>query len=257
MASISKPKQAYFLKVGPHRIPFMELKESAKGDQYVVFPMNRRGFHLSAHPKVNPHMKDNTGFRQDLDLQLLRQVDWEAEAQRFKEDLEARAYWPNHRADIIAIPGPRGKSIFEAIRDLTEGGEGNLDTMRYLKVVLGSGTIYKVGPKEREAFFRSKIGRGALLFDKKEECAAVYGPFFPERPLLRFGGRFGTIRTHPHLELWKAYMDANIDLEWEEVTPEYRVKMEEAFEKMAPQMEAFARKLKVVRWKPKKRIPPR
>lgn len=198
-------------------------------------------------------MKDVTGFQQEMDLRLLRQVNWDAEAQKLKEDLEARAYWPNHRADIIAFPGPRGKSIFKALEELADGEKGNLDILRYIKVVLGGGTIYKVGPREREAFFRTKTGKGAFLYDKKEECYAVYAPFFPEKPLLRFGGRFGTIQMHPHLQDWKASMDANIDLEWEEVTPEYREEMEVAFEEIAPQMEALGRKLEVVRWKPKRR----
>ena len=248
---MGKPRAVYSLNIGGQRIPFMEVKQSKTGDEYVIFPLNPHGFHLSAHPAINPHLKDRTGFRQDLDLDLLRSIDWDAEAETFRQDMEARAYWPNHRADIIAIPGPRGKSYFEALTELAE--RGDLDIVRYLKAVLGGGTIYKIGPGERDRFFRTKTGQGSFLFDKKEGCFAVYAPIFPEKPLLRFGGKFGTIRMHPHLESWKGAMDANVDLEWEELTPKYRAQMEEAFQRVAPQVEAFGRKLRIIRWKPGRR----
>lgn len=207
---MSKPKAVYSMKIGRHRIPFMEFRESKSGDEYVMFPLTPHGFHLSTHPGAHPHMKDLTGFRQDLDLDLLRKVDWEDQAARFGRDLEARAYWPTHRADIVAFPGQRGKTYFEALRDLTETRD--FDLVEYLKVVLGGGTIYKVGPKEREAFFKSKVGQGAFLFDKKEGCFAAYLPIIPGRPLLRFGGKFGTMPLHPHLEAWTRSLDSQLDL---------------------------------------------
>ena len=128
---MSKPKAVYSINIGGQRIPFMELKESKKGDEYVLFPLKPHGFHISNHPGVNPHVKDQNGFRQDLDLDLLRNVDWDAEVEKFRQDLEARAYWPGHRADIIAFPGPPGKSYFEALKELGESGD--LDLVRYIR----------------------------------------------------------------------------------------------------------------------------
>ncbi len=248
---MSKPKSVYSLKIGAHRIPFMRVKKSERGDEYVIFPLNPRGFHISAHPGADPHMRDLAGFRQNLDLGILRGVDWTAEAENFREDLEMRAYWPVHRGDILAIPGPRGKSYFKALMELAE--EGDLDLLRYLKIALGGGTLYKVGPNERERFFRTKTGQRAFLFDKREGCFAVFAPFVPGRPLLRFGGRFGAIRMHPQLAAWNSGMDENVDLEWEELTPRHKAQLEVAFRRAVPQIEAFVRGLRIVRWRPDRR----
>src|SRR6266566_9939308 len=158
-------KSVYYLRFGSRRIRWMIVKEGHDGSQYVIFPMDRTGFKISMHPMgANPHMKDTHGLYQELDLVALRAVNWdEVAAKEFQPWWESLFYWPSHRADLIAIPGPGGKTWFEGFQGLLQ--DGDFDLIAMLKLVLGNGRIYKVGYGVRRPFFETPIGRGSMVID--------------------------------------------------------------------------------------------
>jgi hypothetical protein len=95
-------------------------------------------------------MRDDRGFKKRLDVAALRSVNWDEAIKEFQPWWESLFYWPSHRADLIAIPGPPGKTWLEGIEGLFQGDE--TDIIELFKAVLGHGTIYKIGYRDRKAF---------------------------------------------------------------------------------------------------------
>src|SRR6267378_1300671 len=138
-------EESYYLKFGTRRLRMMRFIEKENGEQMVIFHLHGGGFHITKHPLgANPHMVNKkTGFRRELDLRALRGHDWNADLPGFQRAFESLFYWPAHRADLIAFPGPPGKTWVRAFEDVCKGPD--LDIMEYLRLVLGYGTLFKVG----------------------------------------------------------------------------------------------------------------
>ena len=244
---------AYHMRFGSRRIPWMIVKEGHDGSQYVIFPMDRTGFKISMHPMgANPHMKDTHGLYQELDLVALRAVNWdEVAAKEFQPWWESLFYWPSHRADLIAIPGPEGKTWLEGVQELFRGDE--MDVMELLKMALGYGTIYKVGYRDRIAFFETPLGRGCVIIDPREERFGFYAPGpFPERPLLGMRWKDGgfAFPMPPPLHEWKETLDVRLELATEQYVEDYENELEAAISEVLPEMQAFVDQFRVVRWRP-------
>src|SRR6267143_1006176 len=75
-------------------------------------------FKTSNHPYTDPHMGDANGFRHRLDLSALRSMNWDEIAKEWEPWWNSLFYWPSHRADLIAIPGPAGKTWFEGLQQM-------------------------------------------------------------------------------------------------------------------------------------------
>ncbi len=104
-------EQSYYLRFGSRRVRMMRLIEKESGDQLLIFHLHGGGFHITKHPFVNPHMVNRkTGFRMELDVEALRAHDWGADLPEFQRAFESLFYWPTHRADLIAFPGPPGRT---------------------------------------------------------------------------------------------------------------------------------------------------
>jgi hypothetical protein len=161
----------------------MVFKEGADGSEYVIFPMDKTGFKISKHPFADPHMKDASGFQQRLDLNALRSMNWDEVAKEWEPWWNSLFYWPSHRADLVAIPGPLGKTWFEGVQEAF--GQEETDLIGLMKLALGGGTIYKVGYRMRRDFFETTLGRNCVLIDPHEQRFGAYvgGPY-PGRPLL-------------------------------------------------------------------------
>lgn len=244
-------EQSYYLRFGSRRVRMMQFIEKESGDQFLIFHLHGGGFHITKHPWANPHMiNKKTGFRKELDVAALQHIDWEAMAPQFQRAFEALFYWPTHRADLTAFPGPPGKTWVQAFQEVCRGPD--LDILEYFRLVLGYGTLYKVGYRERKAFFESEIGRGSLLWDKKERRVGFWtGSPFPDRPLFGFrpeDGAFSLPMPKPAQE-WKAAMDYEMEAGAEEFFEQREEQFEEFFQEIAPELKEFVRRFRIVRWK--------
>jgi len=230
----------------------MVFKEGTDGSEYVIFPMDDAGFHISKHPFGDPHMGDSSGFRHRLDLSALRSMNWDEIAKEWEPWWNSLFYWPSHRADLIAIPGPPGKTWFEGLQQAFSQEE--VDLIKLVKFVLGNGTIYKVGYGARDAFFETHLGRTSAIVDSREERFGAYlgGPY-PGRPLMGFhwdeGGSFSPYLPGP-LRSWKETMDVRIERSMEGYFERLESQMEKAVSEVLPEIEAFFEKFKILRWKP-------
>ncbi len=221
----------------------------------LIFHLHGGGFHITKHPWANPHMVNKkTGFRKELDVVALQRIDWDALASEFQVAFEALFYWPTHRADLIAFPGLPGKTWVEGFEEATKGPD--LDILKYFRLILSYGTLYKVGYRERKAFFETELGRGSLLWDKKELRVGFWvGSPFPDRPLFGFrpeDGPFALPMPRPVQE-WKAAMDYEMEVGAEEFFEQREEQFEELFEAIAPELEAFVKHFRIVRWAPRTR----
>jgi hypothetical protein len=243
-------KIQYDFLIGSHRIHFFYLKEGGDGSEYAIFPMDSKGFHISTHPGADPHMKDAEGYSERLDLRTLRSINQEELSKEFQQRLESLFYWPKHRADIIAIPGPPGKTWVEGVEDLFRKHE--IDLIEYLKLMLGYGTIYKVGYSQRKAFFETTLGRGSIIFDPRERKAGFYCPeVFPDRPLM--GIPWDTIAL-PFLmpepvTRWERALNNRLQLSMERYFDNHSDDIEAAFEERLQELKEFLEGFCVVRWR--------
>ncbi len=243
-------KEEYYFRFGRHLIPFIRIKESHGGSQYVIFPMDKRGFRISVHPFSNPHLKDDAGCILRLDLEALRKVDWEKEGESFQAILDSLYYWPSHRADLIAIPGPPGLTWVEGFERLFRDKE--LDLLAYLKAVLGYGVMYKVGYRHRKAFFETDLGRGCLIADPRERKFGFYAGICPERPLFGIRWDAGAVPFLMPLPLkrWKETLDNRMELAVEGYFSDHLIDMETALLESSPELIAFVENFRIVRWQP-------
>ena len=243
-------KKSYYFRFGSRRIPWMRVKEGNDGSQYVIFPMDRKGFKISIHPLADPHMKDASGYLKRLDLRTLRSVDWEKESKSFQTIWDSLFYWPSHRADLIAIPGPPGKTWVEGFESLFQGDE--LDIFAYVKAIFGYGVIYKIGHQYRKAFFETDIGRGCLIIDPRERRFGFYAGKYPERPL--FGVRWedgGIPLPMPRpLNEWKETLDSRLELVIEQYLDEHIEEIEAELSEVFPGFQKFVDGFRIVRWRP-------
>ena len=243
--------RAHYFRIGSQRVPFMVSKTGADGSEYVIFPMDQTGFHISKHPFADPHMADATGFRHRLDLSALRSTNWDEVVKEWEPWWNSLFYWPSHRADLVAIPGPPGKTWFEGLQEAFAGEE--VDLIKLVRFVLGNGTIYKVGYGARNAFFETPLGRSAAIIDTREERFGAYigGPY-PGRPLMGFrwdeGGSFTESLPGP-LRSWKQTMDIRIETSINDYFKKLEDQIEEVVAEVLPEVEAFFENFKVVRWK--------
>ena len=246
-------EESYYLKFGTRRLRMMRFIEKENGEQMVIFHLHGGGFHITKHPLgANPHMVNKkTGFRRELDLRALRGHDWNADLPGFQRAFESLFYWPAHRADLIAFPGPPGKTWVRAFEDVCKGPD--LDIMEYLRLVLGYGTLFKVGYRDRKKFFDTDLGKGSLIWDKKERRLAFWvgGPF-PERPLFSIrpeDGPFFVPMPKP-LEEWRAALDYETKIGAEEFFEAREEEFERLAEEIAPELEEFMSRFQVIRWMP-------
>jgi len=249
-----RAKSITYMRFGSHRVPFMVIKEGADGSEYVIFPMDRTGFKISVHPRgKNPHMRDTRTFYQELDLSALHSVNWdEMAAKEFQPWWESRFYWPSHRADLIAIPGPPGKTWVEGFQELFHGDE--FDAIEMLKAALGHGTIFKIGYRERKAFFETSLGQGSIIIDPRE-CR--FGFFFahspyPDRPLfgLRWDEKGFDFPMPGPLRAWKDALDYRLEVAIEEYVESAEDDLEAGLVEILPELKKFVDDFRVVRWKP-------
>jgi hypothetical protein len=244
-------EQSYYLKLGERRIRMMRTVETERGDQMLIFHLHGGGFHITKHPLANPHMVNKkTGFRKELDVAALQSIDWDAMAPESQRAFESLFYWPAHRADLIAFPGPPGKSWVQGFEEVFKGPD--IDIVECVRLVLGNGTLYKVGYRERRAFFATELGRGSLLWDKKEGRVGFWtGSPFPDRPLFGFrpeDGAFALPMPRPAQE-WKAAMDFEMEAGAEEFFTQRENQFDELFEEIAPELKEFVRRFRIIRWK--------
>ena len=229
----------------------MVAKEGHDGSEYVIFPMDRTGFHISKHPLAAPHMRDDRGFKKRLDLAALRSVNWDEATREFQSWWESRFYWPQHRADLIAIPGPPGKTWLEGIEELFRGNE--TDIVEVFKAVLGYGTIYKVGYGVRKAFFETSLGRGCMIIDPRNRRFGFYaGQPYPDRPLLGMGWQEGgfSLPLPRALNEWKEALDDRLELAVEQYFESGEEELEAAMFGVLPELQAFVDDFRIVRWHP-------
>lgn len=218
----------------------------------IIFHLHGGGFHITKHPLANPHMKvPKTGLRKELDLAELRQIDWDAMMPEFQRAYDSLFYWPMHRADLVAFPGPPGKTWLEGMTAAFQGPD--VDFVEMFRVFLGYGVLFKVGYRERHAFFETDLGKGSLLWDKKERRVAFWaGAPFPDRPLFGFrpeDGPFFLPMPKP-LQEWKAAMDYEMEIGAEEFFDAREDEFEKLLEEIAPELEEFVHRFRVMRWKP-------
>jgi hypothetical protein len=190
-----------------------------------------------------------TGFRRELDVTALRAHDWNADLPEVKLAFESLFYWPTHRADLIAFPGPPGKTWIQSFQEIVKGPD--LDMMELFRLVLGYGTLYKVGYRERGPFFETDLGRGSMIWDKEEGRVAFWmGAQFPDRPLFGFRPEDGPflIPMPRTAQDWKIAMDYEVEVSAEEFFEARQEKFESLFEEIAPELEDFVRRLRIVRW---------
>jgi hypothetical protein len=233
----------------------MIFKEDAEGSEYVIFPMDRTGFKISKHPHADPHLGDSGGFRHRLDLSAMRSMDWDEIAKEWEPWWNSLFYWPSHRADLLAIPGPVGKTWFEGL--LQTFGQEEIDLVGLVRFVFGGGTIYKVRYGAREAFFETALGRSCVIIDPRERRFGSYigGPY-PGRPLLGFrweeGMSFSRFLPGP-LRSWTETIDVRIETSMEAYFDDVENQVEQALLEVLPELEAFFENFKVVRWKQEER----
>lgn len=248
-------KAVYYFRFGSRRVPWMVIKQGQDGSEYVIFPMDRTGFKISIHPLgANPHMKDSKSFYQELDLDALRSMNQNGMATELQQRWESWFYWPGHRADLIAIPGPEGKTWLEGVEELFHGYE--VDFVALLKATLGHGTIYKVGYRDRKAFFGTKLGAGSIVIDSHERRFGFYADgLFPDRPLLGMRWEDGgfSFPMPPPLNVWTEALNARLELATEQYFDDSAAELEAALMEVKPDIEAFMDKFRVVRWKPEER----
>jgi len=232
----------------------MKITKGADGSEYVIFPMDRTGFKISKHVwDPDPHMRDTAGFYKRLDISALRSVNWDQVAEKeWGPWWESLFYWPSHRADLIAIPGPPGKTWFEGFQGLLQ--DGDFDLIAMLKLVLGNGRIYKVGYGVRRPFFETPIGRGSMVIDSSEQRFGFYaGQPFADRPLLGLRweeGGFALPMPTPLLS-WKNALDFRLEAVVNQYFEEVAfAEMEAAFLEIEPDITAFVEGFEIVRWKP-------
>src|SRR2546426_2820420 len=249
--------KVYYFRIGTRRIPFMYFKEGADGSEYVIFPMDRTGFKISKHPIADPHMKDAGGFYQRLDLSVLRSIKWDEIAKEWEPWWNSLFYWPSHRADLIAIPGPEGKSWFEGLQEAF--GQGDMNLIALMKLALGGGTMYKISYGPRKLFFETTLGRNCAIIDPREQRFGAYvgGPYLG-LPLL--GLRWNEKRTFSALlpgplQGWKETMDVRIETALDQYLDEAQSEMEAAMVEVLPEIEAFFENFKIVRWRPSESNP--
>ena len=229
----------------------MRFKEGADGSEYLIFSMDRTGFKISNHPSAEPHMGDATGFRHRLDLSALRSMNWDEIAKEWEPWWNSLFYWPSHRADLIAIPGPAEKTWFEGLQHMF--GQDEVDLIELVKFVFGGGTIYKVGYGTRKPFFETALGRSCVIIDTREERFGAYvgGPY-PGRPLLGLrweeGMSFSRYLPGP-LPSWKETMDLRFETSMEEYLEDTQQEVEQALMEVLPGLEAFFENFQVLRWK--------
>jgi len=243
--------KAHYFRIGSQRFPFMIFKEGADGSEYLIFPMDRTGFKISQHPFADPHMGDASGFRHRLDLSALRSMNWTEISKEWEPWWNSLFYWPSHRADLIAIPGPAGKTWFEGLQQTF--GQEEIDLIELVKFVFGGGTIYKVGHGARRAFFETEFGQSCVIIDAREERFGSYvgGPY-PGRPLLglRFeeGMSFSRYLPGP-LRSWKEIINVRVETSMEAYFEDVQHEVEQALLEVLPELEAFFENFKIVRWK--------
>ena len=243
--------KVYYFRIGSRRFPVMYLKEGADGSEYLIFPMDRTGFKISKHRFADPHLGDASGFRHRLDLSALRSMNWDEIAKESEPWWDSLFYWPLHRADLIAIPGPEGKSWYEGLQEAF--GQEETDLLELLKFVLGGGTIYKIGYGARKAFFESALSRNSLIIDPRGQRFGAYvgGPNLG-RPLLglRWDDKTAFFSWMPKpLRTWKETLDVRIEAAMEQYMDDAENQMEAAALEVLPEVEGFLENLKIVRWK--------
>ena len=246
-------KEIYYMRFGSRRVPWMIVKEGHDGSQYVIFPMDQLGFHISAHPLAGPHMKDSRGTVQRLDVAALRSMNWDEAARQFEPSWESMFYWPSHRSDLIAIPGPPGKTWVEGFQELLQGNE--FDVIAMLKSALGHGTIYKVGYRERRAFFETPLGKGCIIIDSRERRFGFYatGPY-PDRPLFGMRWEEGGLRLPlpPPVNEWQQALEVRLEDATEQYFEAANKELEAGMMEVLPELETFVKALKVIRWSPQR-----
>lgn len=231
----------------------MTFIEKEDGTQIVVFHLHGGGFHITKHPLgANPHIRvPKKALSQELDLAALRGIDWASMEPEFKSAFESKFYWPQHRADLVAIPGPPGKTWHEGVTEVFRGPE--IDVIEMFRCVLGYGTLYKVGYGDRNAFFATDLGRGSLIWDKKDRRWAFWvgGPF-AAKPLfgLRVDDSPFLFRMPEPLEQWQATMNYEMEIGAEEFFEARAHEFEKDFEAIMPELQEFMQGFKIVKWKP-------
>ena len=245
-----KSRTITYFRVGDRRFPFAIHEQMENGDEYLAFPLHGAGLHISFHRGANPHLKDRNATYSRLDLQGLRTTDWESESKGFGKVLESRFYWPEHRADLFAIPGPHGTTLIEALTQQVRDNE--FDLVEYFRLLFGSGVWFKVGYRDHRAFFRSKIGKRSLIMDPREECGAIFMPLYPGKPLLRI--REGEPFPMPAgLQHWKDSLDYHITASWESTPSHHVAELLSELEKELQKLSPMIQRLKLVRWRPRRR----
>src|SRR2546425_703426 len=237
-------EESYYLKFGTQRLRMMRFIEKENGEHIVIFHLHGGGFHITKHPLgANPHMVNKKT--------ALRSHDWDADLPEFQGAFESLFYWPTHQADLIAFPGPPGKTWVKAFEEVCKGPD--LDIVEYLRLVLGYGTLFKVGYRERRAFFDTDLGKGSLIWDKKERRMAFWagGPF-PERPLFSIrpeDGPFFVPMPKP-LEDWRTALDYETKIGAEQFFEAREEEFESIAEEIAPELQEFVNRFRVVRGMP-------
>jgi hypothetical protein len=190
-----------------------------------------------------------TGFRQELDISALRAHDSSADLPRVQQAFDALFYWPVHRANLLAIPGPPGTTWVQRLLEVCRGPD--LDVVELVRLVLGYGTMYKVGYRQRAAFFATDLGKDCLIWDKKERRVGFWtGKPFPDRPLLGLRAEdkpfFKLMPTTA--QRWSTALDYEIEVGAEEFFESRDEMFEDLLRGVAPELEELVRGLRIIRW---------
>jgi hypothetical protein len=244
-------EESYYLKFGPRRVRMMRFIQKESGEQIVVLELHSGGFHLTKHPfGANPHMVNRkTGLRRELDITALRAHDWNADLPQVQQAFDALFYWPVHRADLLAIPGPPGTTWVQRLLEVCKGPD--FDVVELVQLVLGYGTIYRVGYRQRAAFFATDLGKGCLIWDKKERRVGFWtGRPFPDRPLfgLRAEDKPFFKLMPPTAQRWSTALDYEIEVGAEEFFESRDEMFEDLLQGVAPELEELVRGLRIIRW---------